>query len=69
MDIYHYIRRSASSSIVEFSSEFETLGDLLYELEIFDDMLNDSIRETIERTGEYELYMSNGDMYSIVKIE
>lgn len=54
---------------MEFSSEFETLGDLLYELEIFDDMLNDSIRETIERTGEYELYMSNGDMYSIVKIE
>ena len=69
MNSYQYIKRTASSSIVEFSFKFETLGNLLYALEMFDDTLNDSIRETIERTGKYELYMSNGDMFSIVKIE
>lgn len=63
-----YINTIDSSGIVEFSPKFETLADLLYDLELFDDELNDSIRETIERRGEYELYTSDG-VITIMKIE
>lgn len=68
MEGYQYVRENRMGQVTDESSTFDTLSALLDDLNdrrLADSTLRDSIRETIERSGEYEHYMPDGSKYII----
>ncbi len=70
MEGFQYVRENRMGQVTDQSSTFDSLSALLDD--IHDDRLNDSslrdsIRETMERSGEYEHYMPDGSKYIIKK--